>query len=214
MHEAQSSFFDVSRQLLEQWRLAADDTQLYLTSCKSMLQQLHVEAAMFSSERDAVNAELRRIQGVVSDASTLCRIVQARESKPVLVPETDEQEAEQVNVSVSMTPTRDAGLPLVASGNAAPRSSVFRMPYEAMMSEVVPAGREPLMCDAEVPSPQVRPPHLDGGEQHRKSNVPNLRDTLQPTEEDELVVLLLRRQLQRREAELKRMMKDESFSVV
>lgn len=173
-----------SRLMLDEWDATEANAESRLTSVSTALHDVVLCSEGLTTTRSHLRQELRGLVSATKDAAALCRIVNSmRPLQPRdVMNDADDRDGTSIDVSVTVGHASDP------------------MEIESAMMDVVPMDAAPTAgSEARKRNPIVSAEE----ESPRPSAVP------EGTNEDDLVVLLLKRQLQRRELELKRLLAAE-----
>ncbi len=180
------------------WAAQCAAAELDICRSRDDIVALKTLTSDFFDEKRLLCNDLKQLLITVREATTICRVVQSLETRaPQLAPHSDmspgsdtESEA-RINVSISPRPSEISKPQRAREVSASPGERIH--PYHHMLQSIVPS------VAYASPQPRLpRPREADAVVQF-ESNAPDLA-------EDDLVVLLLKRQLQRRELELKQLM--------
>jgi hypothetical protein len=174
----------------ESWATQCRSIENDVSRCQAEVGVLKRMSATFAEDKQVLCTDLKQLLMTVREAQTICRVVDAMEARaPVYV--TERREPSETHIDVSVSPKVE-----VTSRRQGSTASELNHQYQRMLRSVLPSNAEGSAPHAV--SPQPRMPHHSAP-----------LDAATDADEDDLVVLLLKRQLQRRELELKQLMQHQ-----
>ncbi|CUE78213.1 Hypothetical protein, putative [Bodo saltans] len=177
----------------ESWATQCAAASTDLDHIQKDLSTVKAMAASFADEKKTLCNDLKQLLVTVREATTICKVVQGMEARGQRLTAYDHDSDHRIDVSISPRPSD-----ITQYSHTLPTRSTA---FQNALQSVVPL--------ASYSSPQPRPPASSTARALPLPAAPAqpLPPTLAPEiSEDDLVVLLLKRQLQRREMELKSLM--------
>lgn len=178
------------------WASQCAAANLDICRSRDEIVTLQTMTSDFFEEKRLLCNDLKQLLSTVREATTICRVIQSLEtSAPQVAPHSnrsavlDSESEARIDVSISPRPSALSRHQLEREESSSPEERTH--PYRHMLQSVVPS--------VAYASPQPRLPTP-------RERAPIPLQSSPDLAEDDLVVLLLKRQLQRRELELKQLM--------